>query len=75
MTNAQLDTLRTDLENSQAELASAKRRREAVTIEISPDELDRIRRARDPEQTMDNPEREGNRLLEARLALRRMAAA
>ncbi|MGD0438376.1 MAG: TraR/DksA family transcriptional regulator [Bryobacteraceae bacterium] len=72
MTNAELNTFRRALKNREAELGSRSRQREALTIETSPDELDRIQHASDHEQAMNNLEREYNRMLEVRMALRRI---
>ena len=48
--------------------------REALAIETSPDELDRIQNANDRDYAMGNLERTSSRLGEVRAALRRIAA-
>jgi DnaK suppressor protein len=56
----------------QAELASATRGREAIAVEVSPDELDRIQYATERELTIGRLERESHRLREVRDALCRI---
>jgi RNA polymerase-binding transcription factor len=74
MTKTELNTFQRALENRQAELGNGNRNREALAIETSPDELDRIQDASDREWAMSNLERNSNRLREVRTALRRIEA-
>jgi DnaK suppressor protein len=74
MTNIELNTFRRALENREAELGNGKRNREALAIETSPDELDRIQSASDREWAMRNLERNSNWLRDVRAALRRIDA-
>jgi len=62
------------LENRQTELGNGNRNREALAIETSPDELDRIQHASDRDWAMSNLERNSNRLREVRAALDRLDA-
>ena len=62
------------LENRQTDLGNGNRNREALAIETSPDELDRIQHASDREWAMSNLERNSNWLREVRTALRRIDA-
>jgi DnaK suppressor protein len=74
MTKTQLNTFRTALENRQAELGNGTRNREALAIETSPEELDRIQHAGDREWAMRSLERNSNGLREVRAALQRIDA-
>ena len=74
MTRTELNTFRRALENTEAELGNGNRNREALAIEMSPDELDRIQCAGDREWAMRNLERNSNWLREVRAALRRIDA-
>jgi DnaK suppressor protein len=74
MTKIELNTFRRALEAKQAELGRGNRNREALAIETSPDELDRIQHANDRDYAMSNLERNSNRLREAQAALRRINA-
>jgi DnaK suppressor protein len=60
------------LEHKQAELANGNRNREALAIETSPDELDRIQHASSRDSAMDTLERTTSRLREVQGALRRI---
>ena len=72
MTKTELNAVRSTLENRQAELGNGNRSREALAIETSPDELDRIQHASDRDYAMSNLERNSDRLEEVRTALRRI---
>ncbi|MGD1097034.1 MAG: TraR/DksA family transcriptional regulator [Bryobacteraceae bacterium] len=72
MTKTELNALRSTLEKRQAELGDGNRNREALAIETSPDELDRIQHASDRDYAMSNLERNSDRLQEVRIALRRI---
>jgi DnaK suppressor protein len=72
MTKIELNLFRRVLENSQTELGSARKNREALVIETSPDELDRIQHASDRDMVIGNLERNSSRLREVRAALRRI---
>ena len=74
MTKTEMSAFRRALENSQTELGDRNRNREALAIETSPDELDRIRHASDRDYVIGNLERNSNRLREVRTALRRIDA-
>jgi DnaK suppressor protein len=74
MTKTELISLRKALEIIQTELGNGSTNREALAIETSPEELDRIQHASDREYAMRNLERNSNRLREVRDALRRIAA-
>lgn len=74
MTKTELNTLRRALENLQTELGNGNWNREALAIETSPEELDRIQHASDRDFAMRNLERNSNRLREVRTALRRVYA-
>jgi DnaK suppressor protein len=62
------------LENKETELARGNRNRDALAIETSPDELDRIQHASSRDSAMDNLERASSRLRDVRGALGRMNA-
>jgi len=74
MTKTELNTFRRALENRQGDLGNGNRNREALAIETSPDELDRIQHASDREWAMSSLERNSNGLREVRTALRRIDA-
>jgi DnaK suppressor protein len=74
MTKTELNALRRALEDIQGELGNGTMNREALAIEASPEELDRIQQAGDREYAMRNLERNSNRLREVRAALRRIDA-
>ena len=74
MTKTELSAFRMALENRQTELGNGNRNREALAIETSPDELDRIQHASDREWAMSNLERNSNWLREVQTALRRIDA-
>jgi DnaK suppressor protein len=72
MTKTELKTFRTTLERQQADLTNGNRNREALAIETSPDDLDRIQHASARDYAMDNLERGSDRLREVQSALRRI---
>jgi DnaK suppressor protein len=72
MTKTELQAFRRALENRQTELENGNRNREALAIETSPDELDRILYASERDMAIGNFERVSNWLLEVRTALRRI---
>jgi RNA polymerase-binding transcription factor len=74
MTKKELNAFRRTLEESQTELGNGNRNRQAIAIETSPDELDRVQNASGRDDAMSNLERNSNRLREVRLALRRIDA-
>ena len=74
MTTIELKAFRRTLENRQNELGNENRNRDALAIETSPDQLDRIQHASDRDNAMDNLERRSKRLREVRAALRRIDA-
>ena len=74
MTKTELNPFRRTLKNKQAELGKGSRSREALAIETSPDDLDRIQNTNDRDYAMGNLERASNRLREVRTALCRVDA-
>ena len=74
MTKTELNTFRGALENRQVELGSANSNREALAMQASPDELDRIQLASERDIAIGNLERDSSRLREVRAALRRIDA-
>jgi DnaK suppressor protein len=72
MTKTELNAFRKTLENRQAELGKGNGNREALLIQSSPDELDRIQHA--SAMAIGNIERDSSRVLEVRAALRRFDA-
>jgi len=74
MTKTELNAFRRALENRQAELGNANSNREALAMQLSPDELDRIQLASERDMAISNLERDSSRLLEVRAALRRIDA-
>ena len=74
MTKTELNAFRRTLENKQTEIGDGSMSREALAIETSPDELDRIQNANDRDYAMSNLERNSSRLDEVRKALRRLDA-
>lgn len=74
MTKTELNAFRRVLEDRQAKLGNGNRNREALAIETSPDELDRIQHASERDYAMSNLERNSDRLREVRTALRRIDA-
>jgi RNA polymerase-binding transcription factor len=72
MTKIELNTFRSTLEGRQTDLRNGSRNREALAIETSPDELDRIQHASERDMAIGNLERDSSRLLEVRAALRRI---
>ena len=74
MTNTELNAFRRTLKNRQTELGNRSGSREALAIETSPDELDRIQHASDRAWAMSGLERNSNWLREVRAALQRIDA-
>jgi DnaK suppressor protein len=74
MTTTELNAFRRTLKNRQTELGNRNGNREALAIETSPDELDRIQHASDRDYALSNLERNSNRLREVRSALGRIDA-
>ncbi len=74
MTKTELNAFRRALENRQAELAKGNRNREALAIETSPDELDRIQHSQERELAIGALDRNSTRLREVQEALRRIDA-
>jgi DnaK suppressor protein len=71
MKQTELNAFRKVLESRQAELGNSGNR-DALAIDTSADELDRIQHAADRDMAIGNLERHSSRLLEVRAALRRM---
>jgi DnaK suppressor protein len=74
MTKTELNTFKKILENRQAELGNGIRNREALAVEASPDELDRIQHASERDYEMNNFQLNSDRLRDVRSALLRMSA-
>jgi DnaK suppressor protein len=72
MTNTELNAIRKALESRQAEIANGSANREALAIDTSPDEMDRIQHASDRDYAVSNLERNASRLRELRAALLRI---
>ena len=70
MTKNELNGFRRTLENKLLEVGSANR--EALVIETTSDELDRVQNANDRDYAMGSLERNSSRLVEVRDALRRI---
>jgi len=74
MTKTELNGFRRILETKRNELANRNGNREALAIDSSPEELDRIQNASNRDWAMGNMERDSSRLREVRAALDRMDA-
>jgi DnaK suppressor protein len=74
MTKIELNGFRRALNNKLLEIGNGGTNREALAIETSPDELDRIQNANDRDYAMGNLERTSSRLGEVRSALGRIGA-
>ena len=74
MTKLELIAFKGVLESRQTGLRNGSRSREALAIETSPDELDRIRHAGNRDMAIDNLARDSAQLAEVRSALRRVNA-
>jgi DnaK suppressor protein len=72
MTRTEVETFRKVLEASVMELSFSTRRRDAIAIETSADELDRVLRARERELAVQNLQALSTKLREARAALHRI---
>ena len=74
MTKTELNAFRSVLQSKQTEVAADTGNREALAIETSPDELDRVQNANDRDYAMSSLARKSSRLNEVRNALRRVEA-
>jgi DnaK suppressor protein len=74
MTKHELNGFRRALENKLLEVGNGSSNREALAIETTSDELDRVQNANDRDYAMGSLERNSNRLGEVRDALRRIGA-
>ena len=72
MTKTELNRFRTTLESQRAELENGSGNREALAINSSPEDLDRIQHAGDRDLAMSHLERSSRRVREVRAALSRM---
>lgn len=72
MKKSELGRFRSTLKAIQLELSGGRRKREALAIETSPEELDRIQQAQERDFAMEALNRESVRLREVRTALERM---
>jgi DnaK suppressor protein len=69
VTTTEMKGFRKILLARQAEIANTRRGREAIAVEVTPDELDRIQHATERELAIGHLERESRRLREVRDAL------
>jgi|SRR5580692_5407704 DnaK suppressor protein len=69
MTKTELNGFRRALETKRDELENRNSNREALAIDTSPEDLDRIQSASNRDWAMGNLERDSNRLREVRAAL------
>jgi len=74
MTNTELNKFRQLLETRQTEIGSESAHREALAIDTSPDEMDRIQQANDRDYAVSNLERNTSQMRNVRAALRRIDA-
>jgi RNA polymerase-binding transcription factor len=74
MTKIELNGFRRVLAKKLTEVGSSNGSREALAIETTSDELDRVQNANDRDYAMSNLERSSRRLGEVRAALRRIDA-
>jgi DnaK suppressor protein len=74
MKKVELNLFRRALESKQADIQNGIGNREALAIETSPDELDRIQHASERDMAIGNLERDSARLVEVRDALHRIDA-
>ena len=74
MTKNELNGFRRALENKLLEVGNGSSNREALAIETTSDELDRVQNANDRDYAMGNLERNSSRLSEVRDALRRISS-
>jgi DnaK suppressor protein len=72
MTKSELKRFQGILVARRAELEDGVRNREALAVDTSSDELDRVQHATEREMAIDNIERQSNRLHEVQSALRRI---
>ena len=72
MTKTELIHYRKALENKRAEIGDGSANRQALAIDTSPDELDRIQNANERDYAIGNLERNSNRMREVRAALGRI---
>ena len=72
MTKKELNTFRTLLDDARLKLGSGNPDREALAVDTSPDEFDRIQHATDREQVIRAMERNSSRLHEISTALQRI---
>jgi DnaK suppressor protein len=72
MTKTEIKAFQRALERRQAEMGNGARNREALAIETSPDEFDRIQHASERDHAMGILERSSKQLGEVRAALRRI---
>lgn len=74
MTKIELNGFQNGLRNKQAELEDGNRSRDALAIETSPDELDRIQNGQERDLAIGTLDRDSRLLREVQAALSRMAA-
>ena len=74
MTKTDIDAFRRALEHWQSEMGTGSKDREALAIETSPDEFDRIQHANERDHAMGVLERRSKRFGEVRAALLRIEA-
>lgn len=74
MTKHEINGFRRALEHKLLEVGNGSSNREALAIETTSDELDRVQNANDRDYAMGNLERNSSRLSEVRDALRRIGS-
>ena len=74
MTKIELNKFRNGLKNKQAELEDGNRSRDALAIETSPDELDRIQNSQERDLAIGTLDRDSRLLREVQAALSRIDA-
>jgi len=74
MTTTELNTFRGALEARQAETGNARANREALAVDTSPDEMDRIQHASERDYAVSSLERNASLLREVRAAILRIEA-
>lgn len=72
MTNVEVTHFRTILRNSQRESANGAQHREALAIEASPDEMDRIQKSHERNYAIGSLARRASRLREVQNAIHRL---
>lgn len=74
MTKIEVNAFRTILETRQAELGNGHKLRDTLTVEATPDDLDRVQQASEHDFVVGNLRRNATQLREVQAALGRVAA-